>query len=182
MEELIERIMASAKEKTIKSLCRKILKKCSFRSKNDLSNVTLLATRLYACGYEDDAAAVCDLLSGITFSGNYDIWDRADYAACLKARILREKGITEGYEELLKRVNEHRDPELYPNIAEYYRTTLNRNIESDDQAHPGKKGDFWRLNKLIHAVRYREAGGFPIPDEELETDIRELKDTLKEIS
>ena len=82
-------------------------------------------------------------------------------------------------EELLQRVNEHRNPELYPNLVDYYRKTLNLNIESDDRYHPGKVNDFWRINKLISAIKYREAGGHPIPDEEFEKDIAELISILQ---
>ena len=174
MEELISRIIADISKKKVQSYCKKILKKCSLKSKNDLDNIIILATWLYIYGYEDEACGVCDLLSEIVFTGNYDIWDRADYAACLKARILREKGIEQGREELLRRVNEHRDPNLYPNTVDYYRKTINLNIERDDKYHPGKVYDFWRINKLIKAVEYREAGGYPIPDDELEQDIEEL--------
>lgn len=181
MNELIERILSFVEKKKVQSFGKKILKKCSFKSKGDLDNVIILAAWLYIYGYEEEAMEVCDLLSDITFTGNYDIWDRADFAACLKARILREKGIEEGRNELLQRVNEHRHPELYANVADYYRTTLNENIESDDRYHPGKVNDFWRINKLIKAIEYREAGGFPIPDEELEKDINELVSLLKTV-
>ena len=179
MDELINRIMTSVPKKKVQSLCKKILKKCSFKSKSDLDNVIILATWLYIYGYQDEAAEVCDLLSGMSFTGNYDLLDRADYAACLKARILRERGIEENREELLQRVNEHRNPELYPNLVDYYRKTLNLNIESDDRYHPGKVNDFWRINKLISAIKYREAGGHPIPDEEFEKDIAELISILQ---
>ena len=181
MEELINDILEEVDKKKVRSLCKKILKKCSFRSKNDLSNVIILATWLYIYGYADYALKVCDLLSGMTFSGNYDLWHNADYAVCLKARILRERGEEEGREELLQRVNEHRSPELYPNGVEYYRNTININIESDDAYHPGKVTDFWRINKLIKAIEYREAGGHPIPDEEFERDIEELVGVLRAV-
>ena len=181
MNERIERIMASVQKKKVQSFAKKILKKCSFRSKADLDNVIILAAWLYIYGYCEEAMEVCDLLSGIAFTGNYDIWDRADFAACLKARILREMGIEEGREELLRRVREHRHPELYPNMVDYYRNTINVNIESEDSDRPGKVTDFWRINKLIKAVKYREAGGFPIPDEEFEKDIAELVSQLQTV-
>ncbi len=46
MQEIIEAIMNTVDKKKVQSLCRKILKKCSVKSKNDLSNVTDLATWL----------------------------------------------------------------------------------------------------------------------------------------
>ena len=91
MQEIIENIMGTVNKKKIQSLCKKILKKYSFKSKNDLVNVSDLATWLYIYEYYDEAIAVCDLLLDLEFTGNYTIWWHADYTACLKARILREK-------------------------------------------------------------------------------------------
>mgnify|MGYP005949988755 FL=1 len=91
MQEIIENIMGTVNKKKVQSLCKKILKKCSFKSKNDLANVSDLATWLYIYEYYDEAIAVCDLLLDLEFTGNYSIWWHADYTACLKARILREK-------------------------------------------------------------------------------------------
>ena len=71
---------------------------------------------------------------------------------------------------MLRRVNEHREPELYPNTVDYYRNTINVNT------------DFWRINKLIKAIEYREAGGYPVSDEELEKDIEELIGDLRRIA
>lgn len=181
MQEIIEAIMNTVDKKKVSSLCKKILKKCSFKSKNDLANVSDLATWLYIYGYYEDAVKVCDLLSEVEFSGNYGIWWHADYTACLKARILRENNITDGREELLERVNEHRHPELYVNSIDWYRTTLNINIQSDDKYNPKRINDGWRMVKLEHAIMDREAGNNPIPDEEFERDIKEIVDLLKQV-
>lgn len=178
MQEIIENIMGTVNKK-IQSLCKKILKKCSFKSKNDLVNVSDLATWLYIYEYYDEAIAVCDLLLDLEFTGNYTIWWHADYTACLKARILREKNITDGRKELLERVKKHRHPDLYINGVDWYRITVNKNIQSDDDYSPNRINDGWRMEKLKHAIMYREAGSHPIPDEEFEADIKEIIDLLK---
>ena len=176
MEELITRIQSTIDKKKVQSCCRKILKKCSFNSNNDLQNVTDLATWLYLYGYPEEAIEVCDLLKDMTFTGNYTLWDNADYVMCLKARILREQGMLPEREELLKRVNEHRHPELYQNLVPWYRETINENISSDS----GVMARWaWLMTKLKFAIRYREAGGYPIPDEEFEKDIAELIGQLR---
>lgn len=74
MQEIIENIMNTIDKKKVQSLCKKILKKCSFKSKNDLNNVSDLSTWLYIYGYYEDAIKVCDILQDIEFSENYDIW------------------------------------------------------------------------------------------------------------
>ena len=177
MEETIKRIEASIDRKKVQSLCKKILKKCSFRSTSDLSNITELASWLYVYGYNDEAIAVCDLLKDLEFTGNYSLWDKADYTMCLKARILREQGQLTESKELTDKVNKHRHPELYGNSVNWYRDTLNKNINSDSGINT-KTG--WLLTKFMYAVRYKEAGRHPIPDEEFEKDISELIDVLKE--
>lgn len=181
MQELIEKIMATVEKKKVQSACRKILKKCSFKSSRDLVNITDLATWLYIYEYYDEAIAVCDLLKEFEFTGNYTLWDNADNALCLKARILREQGIAEGREDILEKVNEHRHPELYGNSVDWYRETLNINIKSEDNLNPKRIYDGWRLVKLKFAIRYREAGGHPISDEEFEADIQELVGVLKQM-
>ena len=177
MEETIRRIETNIDRKKVQSLCKKIIKKCSFKSNSDLSNVTELASWLYIYGYIDEAIAVCDLLKDMEFTGNYSLWDKADYTMCLKARILREQGQLTERDELIGKVNEHRHPELYGNSVNWYRDTLNKNINSDSGINT-KAG--WLLTKFMYAVRYKEAGGHPIPDEEFEKDISELIDVLKE--
>ena len=181
MQEIIENIMGTVNKKKVQSLCKKILKKCSFKSKNDLVNVSDLATWLYIYEYYDEAIAVCDLLLDLEFTGNYTIWWYADYTACLKARILREKNITDSRKELLERVKKHRHPDLYINGVDWYRITVNKNIQSDDDYSPNRINDGWRMEKLEHAIMYREAGSHPIPDEEFEADIKEIIDLLKQV-
>lgn len=104
-----------------------------------------------------------------------------DYCMCLKIRIFRENGEIDVREELLERINEHRHPELYSNLVKWYRETLNKNIKSEDEYHPNRINDGWRMCKLKHAIMYREAGNHPIPDEEFEADIKEIVDLLKQV-
>ena len=86
MEELIQN---EIDKKKVQSLCKKILKKCSFNSERDLGNITDLATWLYIYGEEDKAVKVCELLENMEFTGNYNLWDAVDMTQCLKARICR---------------------------------------------------------------------------------------------
>ena len=98
-----------------------------------------------------------------------------------KSKNFERKNITDGRKELLERANEHRHPELYINGVDWYRITVNKNIQSDDDYSPNRINDGWRMEKLKHAIMYREAGSHPIPDEEFETDIKEIIDLLKQV-
>ena len=180
MQEVITGIQQKVEKKAVQSLCKKVLKKCSFNSQSDLNNLEDIAYWLYVFEYYDEAIQVCDLFNEMQFTGNYSLWSAADGAFCLKSRILRERGELEESKKLVERINEHRHPELYINTVEWYRETLNINIKSDDEYHTKGIYPGWRFVKLKVAVKDREAGNYPIPDEEFEHDIAELLTYLKQ--
>ena len=104
MQELIQNILATVDKKGVQRDGKKILKKCSMKSARDTGYVIELAVWLYVYGHDREAAAVCGLLAGETFSGNYTLWDNIDHACCLKARILREQGNLEESRQIIRRV------------------------------------------------------------------------------
>ena len=120
MTELIEKIRDTIDKKKVKSLCNKIIKKCSFKSSRDLQNISALATWLYVYEYYDEMLEVCDLLKDMEFTGNYDIWFNPDMVMCLKSRVYRERGLEEESRVLIDKINEHRHPELYVNLVDSY--------------------------------------------------------------
>lgn len=173
MTELIEHIMETIDKKCIQSDCKRILKRCSFKSSKDLCNVTELALWLYIYGFCDEAIRVCDLIKDVPFTGNYTLWDNVDVALCIKARILREQGKEES-KEIIQLVNKHRHPELYINGLEWFTETLDKNIESNLKDNYKSDAREWRLIKLKFAIKHREAGKFPLSDEYFEDVIKEL--------
>ena len=181
MTELIENIRDKIDKKKVTSLCNKILKKCSFKSGKDLQNISALATWLYIYGYYDEMLKVCDLLKDMEFSGDYDIWFNPDMAMCLKSRVLRERGETEASQVLIDKINEHRHPELYENLVESYVVDMDINIAEELKNRPRSLADGWRFCKLQSAIRYREAGKFPVSDEKFDNDIEELTAILRQV-
>lgn len=118
-------------------------------------------------------------MAGETFSGNYTLWDNIDYACCLKARILREQGNLEESRQIIRCVNRHRHPELYGSGVEWFTKTIDDNIRNSLVNNNSKaEARGWRLLKLEKAIAYREAGQYPLTDDELERIIAELKDVL----
>lgn len=181
MNELIGKISEKVEKKKVKSLCNKILKKCSFKSERDLGNISALATWLYIYGYYDEMIKVCDLLKDMKFENDYNIWFNEDMAMCLKSRVFRERGLIKESQELINKVNEYRHPELYSNLVEEYEENMDINIEEELKNRPNSLADDWRFCKLQFAIRFREAGKFPIPDEKFDNDIKELVSILQQV-
>lgn len=100
---------------------------------------------------------------------------------CLKARVYRERGLTDKSQELIDKVNEHRDPELYKNLVDSYEIDMDINIAEELKNRPKSLADGWRLCKLQCAIMYREPGKFPVSDEKLDADIKELVSVLQQI-
>lgn len=178
MNELICNIMENINKKGVQSNCKKILKKCNMKSEKDTGLVTELAIWLYIYGYNQEAISVCNIFKNEKFNGNYTLWSNIDHAYCLKARILREQGDLNESRNIIKFVNQYRHPELYINGVEWFTKTLDSNIQSnlDDNSKAGARS--WRLLKLEMAIAYKEAGQYPIADDELEKIIIELKELL----
>lgn len=180
MQEVLTGIQQKVEKKRVQSLCKKVLKKFSFNSQNDLYNLEEIAYWLYIYDYYDEAIEVCDLFNDMQFTGNYNLWSAADGAFCLKSRILREREDIDESKKLVERINEHRHPELYINNVKWYRETLNINIQADDEYHTKGIYPGWRFVKLKVAIKNREAGNHPISDEEFEQDIVVLLEYLKQ--
>ena len=181
MEELIVKICQTVEKKKVKSFCNKILKKCSFKSESDLRNISSLATWLYIYGYYDEMISVCDLVQDMEFTGNYNLWFISDMTMCLKARVLRERGSFQESQDLVCKINQHRHPELYGNLVNSYEHNYDTNIAEELKNRPKSLAEGWRFAKLQFAIRSREAGRFPIPDERFEHDIQALLSILREV-
>ena len=92
---LFEEIMESHKEKKIISLCKKLIKKCSFTSGADATNLCELAYWLYVVGDSENALKVCEFTNiDIPAKINYNVWDFILFIWGLEAHIYNEKGKT----------------------------------------------------------------------------------------
>lgn len=181
MKELIEKISNTVEKKKVRSLCNKISKKCSFKSENDLRNISALATWLYIYGYYEEMIEVCDLLKEVPFTGNYNLWFASDMVMCLKSRVYRERGLIKESQVLIEKINEHRHPELYENLVDSYERKMDINIAEELKNRPKSLAEGWRFSKLQFAIRFREAGKFPVSDEKFENDIIELVSILRQV-
>ncbi len=182
MTEIIQNIMNTVDKKKVQSYCKKVLKKCSFKSFRDMQNLSGLVIWLYVYKYYDEAMMVCDIVRDVEFTGNYTVWDETDTILCFKARILRERGKIQEAQEIIIFVNQYRHPHLYPNIVDWFLNTLDENIKNGTEQFNSKAIEIsWREVKLANAIKYREAGGFPVTDEKLEEIISEQIETLSKV-
>ena len=75
MQDLFEQIMARHKEKEIVSLCKKCVKKLSFKSGTDVSNLCDLCFWLFIFGDHDTVFKVAGLTHDLPFDHNFSVWE-----------------------------------------------------------------------------------------------------------
>ena len=71
MNEFLQEILDTVDKKQVKTTCKIVMKKLSFKSVRDIENVADLALWLYIYDYYDYALKVCDLIKDVPFTGNY---------------------------------------------------------------------------------------------------------------
>lgn len=76
MNNLFESIMEKHSQRKIQSLCKKLIKKCSFNSGADARNLTDLAYWLFVYGYYDDVHSVYEFSTQAKFPGKgiFNVW------------------------------------------------------------------------------------------------------------
>lgn len=182
MKETIQNIMDTIDKKKVQSYCKKVIKKCSFKSSKDMKNLSGLVIWLYVYKYYDEIISVCELIKNVEFTGNYTLWDEFDTMYCFKARVLRESGQIEASQEVIEYVNQYRNPHLYPNLIYWFQNTLELNIKNAVEQSNSKSMEIsWREVKLENAIKYREAGQFPISDDDLEKIIGDQIEVLSKV-
>ena len=144
-----------------------------------MSYLSGLVLWLYVYEMYDEIFKIVELIKDVKFTGNYTLWDEFDEIYSFAARVLREQGELEKSKKIIDFINQYRVPELYPNIIKWFTETLELNINNFIVNYPSKSGEIaWREVKFGCAVKYREAGQFPISDDELEKIIHEQMEIL----
>ncbi|WP_286966054.1 DUF6707 family protein [Flavobacterium sp. UBA4854] len=197
MIDLLENIKNKYSKKNVQSLCKKLQKKCSFKSENDISNLTDLAFWMYILGDIDNAEKLIDLTKEVVFDGKYNIWDYIHTMWALKARILREKGNIEVAKKISatitandRKLNKFFDTsEKMERFREDFikRTTYegigyHEEIESELSNGDIKGANIWRFGSIMKYIRYKEEGIYPDlieKDNQIEEEINEFVKILK---
>ena len=195
---LFEEILESHKEKKIISLCKKLIKKCSFTSGADATNLCELAYWLYVVGDSENALKVCELTNiDIPAKINYNVWDFILFIWGLEAHIYNEKGKTADKEFRVKQMKKVWSTPKNSNDTEekawaFMQKILNRQtfesvcnvkeIEENEAAGDKKSADSYRFIALYSMISYGITGFCPDlakNNDKLKTKIREYIECLR---
>ena len=174
---LFEEILESHKEKKIISLCKKLIKKCSFTSGADATNLCELAYWLYVVGDSENALKVCELTNiDIPAKINYNVWDFILYIWGLEAHIYNENGKTVDKEFRVEQMKKVWSTPKNSNDTEekawaFMQKILNRQsfesvydikeIEKNEAAGDKKSADSYRFIALYIMISYGITGFCP---------------------
>ena len=175
------------KEKRILSPLRKCIKKLSFKSSRDLTNLSDLGMWLYIYGHTDQALKVCELAARVEFAGDFIIWTPVENLLLLGARIHREQGHKAEADTYAKRVAQ---PMAVHGEALKRRLSFNwlsdKSIERCLQDNDLRAANEWRFSDLSSLFLMRELGkgrkdidGYKVDTARAEAKIVEYLEILK---
>ena len=195
---LFEEIMESHKEKKIISLCKKLIKKCSFTSSTDVTNLCELAYWLYVVGDSENALKVCEFTNiDIPVKINYNVWDFILFIWGLEAHIYNESGKAADKEFRIEQMKKVWSTPKNSNDTEekawaFMQKILNRQtfesvcdikkIEENEAADDKKSADSYRFIALYSMISYGITGFCPDlvkNNDKLKTKIREYIEYLR---
>ena len=106
-KELFESIMNSCPRKKVVSLCKKLIKKCSFNSGEDARNLCSLGYRLFIYGHIDEALAVSRYTHNVPFPGRgvFNVWTFILCLWGLEVFILKAQGKYEEADVRIKSID-----------------------------------------------------------------------------
>lgn len=167
-QELFESMQATHSEKKIVSLCKKLIKKCSFNSGADAQNLCELAYWLYIYGYEDDVLLICEITHDIEFpgKGGFNVWDFILFIWGLEVHILKERAQIEKANDRIKRMDElwtfsAKSTEQEARRRSRFTISECTYEEKIANATSVSSADSWRFLSLFRLIGYGATGLFP---------------------
>lgn len=177
----IEEIRESTDIKEVKSCCNRVLKKLSFKSVNDLKNLSELAMLLYIYDRFDDALSIAEIVKDVNFTGNYTVWSEIEVIRAVAIRILRENSKNSEAYKILITLMPYFKPELYHNQKEMLTTIYDRNIIHAKENISKSIAISWMFVKFGLMIVYYETPEFPVDKKQFNEEIVELKNELKQM-
>ncbi|MCL2654438.1 MAG: hypothetical protein FWD65_01890 [Coriobacteriia bacterium] len=195
MQELLEQITERHTEKQIVSLCKKCLKKLSFKSGADVSNLTDLVFWLFIFGDNEAVFQLAGLTHGMPFDHNFSVWDSLHIIWALEVYLLRKSGDVKGadvrrcailanlrltMEDETQEEHDRREAKQYKRI-DYKEWTYQLKIEGAVASGNKASANAWRLSALERMIGWGETGLYPdfvAHDEQREQEIVQYANIL----
>lgn len=73
--EIFEQILNNTEKKWIQRDCKKLIKRCSYKSANDMGFITELIVLMYLYRKFETAMELYHVIENVEFNGNWTIWD-----------------------------------------------------------------------------------------------------------
>jgi hypothetical protein len=195
MREQLERILARHGEKPVVSLCKKCLKKLSFKSGADAANLSDLCFWLFVFGDSEAVFALASVTHALLFDRNFTVWDEIHNIWALEVYLFRKRGDAEAAGERknailhnLRLPNQGETQEAHDrfrtkryNRINYEEWTYKLDVEKAVAAGDKTHANSWRLSALKRMIGWGETGLYPdfaAHDEQRETEIVQYADIL----
>ena len=195
MRPLFEQIMAQHTEKQVVSLCKKCIKKLSFKSGADVRNLSDLCFWMFILGDHGLVFQLAALTHDLPFDRHFAVWELIHEMWGLEVYLLRKSGDTQGAEARRNAIianlrmpgedtsqDEHdrRQAKRYNRVT-YAEWTRQADIEMASVAGDEKRANGWRFIALQTMMGWGETGLYPdfaAHDERREAEIVLFADIL----
>jgi hypothetical protein len=195
MENIFGNIMSNCNHKKVKILCKRLIKKLSFKSGKDMENLCHLTYWLYILGNIEMAKECINLTHDIEFTLNYDIWTFIHLIWGLEIRILRQEGNNKLADKIAGKMDKQlkMPPKiLTPEEAEIHENRRRERIDINFVSYEMEITECLKENDIKMADEYRfigimgligemETGFFPKLNNNRERIEEIIKEYVKEI-
>ncbi len=195
--ELLEEIMQECPRKKVISLCKKLIKKCSYKSGTCTGQLCELAYWLYIYGFSQYIHRLAEETHNIPFVMNYNVWTAIFSLWGLEIRLLKENRKNDEADKLIYQINEYyllpRKDETYEYLVQWENKRRNNELFSfpkctynNEIAEAPTKGtaNSWKMSALMRMIGDGSTGFYPKMNEEaekIEECIQKYISDLKEI-
>jgi hypothetical protein len=175
MGSIFEEIMEKCNNKKVKSICKKLDKKLSFKSGKDVENLCHLIYWLYILN-EIELAKKCIVLTHkITFDQNYNVWTFIHAIWGIEIKILRNEGKNNMAEKIIQEMDKQLKMSTKietPEMAEIRENGRRERIDFEfiscenkiEHCLKNNNQNFangYRFVALLKLIEYTETGFFP---------------------
>ena len=195
--DLLEEIMEKCPKKKVISLCKKLIKKCSFKSGACMTHLCCLAYWLYIYDFREYVLLLCEPTHKLVFERDYNVWTFIFCMWGLEIRILKEEGKTKEAREIIDKIDEcyltplegstrEKEAEFekkrrYGGIYSYPECTYKKDIEESGLNSKSFVIEC-KMSALLRMIGDGSTGLFPKMNEEAENIEKVVQEYLSDLS